>query len=927
MLLRLAVVLLVPTQPTSDFWSYYHRGLNLAEHGRYEARPGQVDATYPPLYSILLAGAFLLAPGHALLAGKLLNCLLGVSTIVLGSLLARRLGGDRAGVIAGSFLAFFPRYLLMPCLLASENLFSPLLLLFAMLVLQGARSPRARGVAAGAGLVLALTALTRTVAYFLGGLWVLAALAARKRVRTALVETVFVLAVQHAVMLPWALRNETRLGRFTFLNTAGGYGLFLGNNPRANGLWYDGRADLEKAAPGVFSRGDVAISDASNRAAWDWIRESPSRALALYARKFAIIFKQSDIIASFTISASGVVPPVPGIDVLPGPHFLKRHLPAVGALLSFAAWTITALGVAGWIALGGRARRTRAPAHLAAALVLPAAALYVPAVSALIAVNGRYRWPVEDLMVPVAALALARAAERIRAGRAASSEEEPTGRETGLDAAPALSRFELAVLAIAGGILAYQLFVPPIVGLADDGDFAKIMGQVGLQFRSKDYNARYYGFLLQTYDICPPWWPSGYLTSELPLVAAARFYAGGFPARGAFDIRSLGALHSFVFLAGLALLLIGSRGWKAPVRLLFAGLLVFVFTDVGYAALFNSLYSATASYLSLFLLAGIVLCLAGGSGSPAVKTAYWIAALCLVTSKPQESALAPLLAALAYLLARAGRGPGSRRVALWLGVALCTAGSVYYYRTPLYLKSEALYNDVFLQLLPNSRDPRAALAELGLPEGWIKYSGTHAYVPNVPLKDPGFREEFLRRVGFRRILGFYLRRPERLMKLFRSAAENAFRLRPIYLGNFSASAGGKPRELSRAFGAWSAAKERLDPSGPWLLPVFWLASLAGAIRIWSVSASPRRRCLTAAAAVLVTLSIVEFLTCSLGDALADVARHLHCFNAMADLLAIGATIWLISSAASLARAFVRGGPALDAAGHASAASLEGAGAG
>jgi len=44
----------------------------------------------------------------------------------------------------------------------------------------------------------------------------------------------------------------------------------------------------------------------------------------------------------------------------------------------------------------------------AAAVVFPAAAAYIPAVSAIVAVNGRYRWPVEDLLIPVAAFFVSR---------------------------------------------------------------------------------------------------------------------------------------------------------------------------------------------------------------------------------------------------------------------------------------------------------------------------------------------------------------------------------------------------------------------------------------------------------------------------------------------------------------------------------------
>lgn len=411
-LLRLAMVLWVPTQPTSDFWSYYHRGLNLAAHGRYEAIPGRVDASYPPLYSLLLAGAFLLAPGHTLASAKVVNCLLGASAILIAGLFARRLAGERAGLLGAGILALFPRSLLMTCLVGSENLFSPLLLLLAWVLVEGGRSRWPTRLAATAGAVVALAALTRSVAYYAWALWPLAAIAGRRRLRTVLGQTLLVLLVQHAVMLPWAARNQARLGRFTFLSTGGGYGLFLGNNPNATGDWYDGRADLEKVAPGVHSRGVLAVSDAGSAAAWRWIRENPAAALRLYFVKFGIIFRQTFVVASFAVTGRGITPPWPGIDALPQPHPLKEHPHVLNATLWAAGWALVAAGLAGWIVLLRRALKTRLSGDVVPAIVIPAATLYVPAISAWIAVNGRYRWPVEDLLVPAAAIALARIVER-----------------------------------------------------------------------------------------------------------------------------------------------------------------------------------------------------------------------------------------------------------------------------------------------------------------------------------------------------------------------------------------------------------------------------------------------------------------------------------------------------------------------------------
>ena len=73
--LRLAAVLTIPTQPVSDFWSLFTRAANLHDFGTYEAIPGRPDASFPPLYPILLSGSFAI-PLDRLLTSKVLNAIL-----------------------------------------------------------------------------------------------------------------------------------------------------------------------------------------------------------------------------------------------------------------------------------------------------------------------------------------------------------------------------------------------------------------------------------------------------------------------------------------------------------------------------------------------------------------------------------------------------------------------------------------------------------------------------------------------------------------------------------------------------------------------------------------------------------------------------------------------------------------------------------
>ncbi|HLE84377.1 MAG TPA: hypothetical protein VJG13_08555 [Thermoanaerobaculia bacterium] len=90
-LLRLLVVLAVPTVPESDFLSYHSRAVNLLDAGTYGVRPGVADATWPPLYPLSLALVYGLA-GRALLAAKLWNVALAGLFVAGIGLLGRRAG-------------------------------------------------------------------------------------------------------------------------------------------------------------------------------------------------------------------------------------------------------------------------------------------------------------------------------------------------------------------------------------------------------------------------------------------------------------------------------------------------------------------------------------------------------------------------------------------------------------------------------------------------------------------------------------------------------------------------------------------------------------------------------------------------------------------------------------------------------------------
>ncbi|HKV10299.1 MAG TPA: glycosyltransferase family 39 protein [Thermoanaerobaculia bacterium] len=412
---RLLVVLRVPTRPVDDFWSYFERARLLWDLHQYGPLPGYLDASYPPAYPLLLTIAHA-APSHELGIAKLLNCLLGAAFIVLAGLLARRLWGPWAGLAAATLAAFVPRLAVLPAILASENLFAPLLFGWLLLLAVSWDRPRVASTAMAAGVILGVMTLTRSVAWLLGFFWPVAALLAGKKARAVLAETAIVLLAQHAVLLPWAVRNQVTLGRFTVLNSVGGIDLFIGNSEGATGDWYNWRPELEKIEPRLPGMGVFEVDDAAGRAARSWMRENPRKAAGLYVRKLdRILLGDESYIVHYLATGSGFAPPETSKPVIGGPHLLKDQSAMLEMGLDVAHWAVVTLGLAGLAVLLGLAARRRSRRLAAQFAVLFGSAAYFPLVTAVFHGSTRYRWATMDLLLLCAALAVAAVAGQLPA--------------------------------------------------------------------------------------------------------------------------------------------------------------------------------------------------------------------------------------------------------------------------------------------------------------------------------------------------------------------------------------------------------------------------------------------------------------------------------------------------------------------------------
>jgi 4-amino-4-deoxy-L-arabinose transferase-like glycosyltransferase len=223
-LLRLADLLTVArhTVGIGDWW-FYHWQANLIADGRGFLDPFQLlqghavpSAGHPPLYPVVLAGLSKLGLTTTLWH-RSLGVLLGMVSIVLIALIARRVAGPRAGLAAAIIAAIYPIFIGADADLMAETLYGPLIAGALLTALSLRERPRVSAAALLGGL-LGLAALTRSEGLiFVAFLALPVAWSGGRPGRIARLGAVVGACL--VVLAPWMIRNASTFDRFVPIST------------------------------------------------------------------------------------------------------------------------------------------------------------------------------------------------------------------------------------------------------------------------------------------------------------------------------------------------------------------------------------------------------------------------------------------------------------------------------------------------------------------------------------------------------------------------------------------------------------------------------------------------------------------------------------------------------------------------------------
>lgn len=278
-IIRLLWISLFKIAPTSDFGWYLQRGLSIAAGTGFTA-DGAPTAFWPVGYPGFLSIIFSIF-GGSLFWPKLANIFLYLAIILLIYFFSKRIfQNEEAARITVLILAFYPNHIAYSSLLASEILFTLLIVLGALLFIASQKHPWLLIVV---GLCLGIATLVKPQAILVPILFIAIYY---KNIKMLLKSGAIIYLMLLLTIAPWMVRNYMLFGE-PVLTTNGGRNLLIGNSPYSDGsyIWTQEMKSLL-----ADSKDEMDSDIIARKFAIDYMVHNPLKIMMLWPRKIFYLY-------------------------------------------------------------------------------------------------------------------------------------------------------------------------------------------------------------------------------------------------------------------------------------------------------------------------------------------------------------------------------------------------------------------------------------------------------------------------------------------------------------------------------------------------------------------------------------------------------------------------------------------------------------
>ncbi|MFT8315160.1 MAG: hypothetical protein ABF633_13080 [Clostridium sp.] len=350
---------------------------------------------------------------------------------------------------------------------------------------------------------------------------------------------------------------------------------------------------------------------------------------------------------------------------------------------------------------------------------------------------------------------------------------------------------EIIIVTIMAIILVNTLFISPIVGKVDNGDFGRLMCYGGLDNVNNEYSKIYDKFLHTKYLIANPgifapvyinWVSVSILLKAAVLLCLT---VNDFNSN-VFDIRYLAFVYCVAFLIGI-FFIVSFKKFSPILKMVAGAFIIMFFTSACYITYFNSFFGEAGTIVFFFLNIGTYLYLITRKHVSTRHFVYFfIASGGFLTAKSQN---VPLL--IFMLIIYAGLYVNYKQkkfrkniiIGTLIVIVVCC---ISYFSLSSTMNENNIYQSVFSGVLRGSENPAKDLQELGVDKKFMVFYG-HSFYDRKNGHDPmgkDMLEEFYPKVSFTKVLGFYIKHPDRLWQKIVDSADNAYDFSGITKSNF-----------------------------------------------------------------------------------------------------------------------------------------------
>lgn len=442
------------------------------------------------------------------------------------------------------------------------------------------------------------------------------------------------------------------------------------------------------------------------------------------------------------------------------------------------------------------------------------------------------------------------------------------------------------MLAVLMGIV---LFSPNIAGVADNGDFNRVLRPSLMWYKHGLSHAQtYFNYVMEQYDILVPLplpIPT-YLNTHLPVVMLAKTVNVLLFSREIFYIRVLGGVYCCLMLWASFLIMRGIKTKHLWLNILLFALYVFIFGDSGHLLYFNSLFAEPTAFVFFLLAVGYLLQIVRAEKVKLhMAVLFFTALLLFLGAKVQYALLSVLFVPVAYYIAREFRQK-RERYAVWamLATVVVTSMSLYLMQ-PAYLDEVTTFDSVFCGIAGNPETAGDRLEELGLPREYEALAGMDGFQAEYPIDihSQEFRENFYEKIGKGTLVKFYLTHFDLLWEQMERTGREAYYNRPEYLGNRAESFSAE-RTHYTAFSAYQSVKNQAFPRNVWFILSFFVIYFVVLVAGFFRNKDRRGRILRLFFMILIVFCGIQFVLPAVGNGGIDIAKQLYMFNVIFDFL-------------------------------------------